>query len=71
MSPEEFERIATKYAEVYAMPINDTAGAMIGVLVVDIPYNAGGSTGARLNLPDVEQTIATVAVLAGRLLAAT
>ncbi len=68
MSPAEFERIATKYAEVHAMPINDATGTMIGVLVVDIPYNAAVAGGSKLNLPDVEQAIATIAVLAGRLL---
>jgi hypothetical protein len=68
MSPSEFERIATKYAEVHAMPINDATGAMIGILVVDIPYNAAATGAPKLNLPDVEQAIATIAVLAGRLL---
>ena len=69
MSLSEFERISPKYAEVYAMPVNDAAGNMIGVLVVDIPFHASLNGGTKLNLPVVEQSIATVAVLAGRLLA--
>jgi hypothetical protein len=68
MSPSEFERISTKYAEVHAIPINDAAGTMIGVLVIDVPYSAAATGGSKLNLPDVEQAIATIAVLAGRLL---
>ncbi|MFF5230652.1 hypothetical protein [Dactylosporangium sp. NPDC000521] len=68
LSLTEFERVAAKYAEVYAMPVNDAAGTMIGILVVDIPFQAGTNGAPRLSRPDVEQAIATVAVLAGRLL---
>ena len=68
MSRAEFDRIIVKYGEVYAEPIDNAANQMIGVLVVDIPFAPPVSGGTRLDVPAVEQVIANVAVLAGKLM---
>lgn len=60
---QEYKSMLGKYSEVAAFPVCATSGSVIGVISIDIPYEAVDDNQSRLDVRDVRDRVVTMGEL--------